>query len=118
MNHAQIEPEHLLLALVEQADGIVPALAAKDGRRAEAGGRSAARRAVEAAGGVRRIAADALSPPAQGDRRAEAEAERLKDEFVSTEHLLLGIVSEGGRGASSRAAPAVRHHEGSRSSRS
>src|SRR5664279_2997555 len=24
MSHAQIEPEHLLLALVEQADGIVP----------------------------------------------------------------------------------------------
>ena len=30
-NHAQIEPEHLLLALVEQADGIVPALFRKMG---------------------------------------------------------------------------------------
>ena len=29
MNHAQIEPEHLLLALVEQQDGIVPALLRK-----------------------------------------------------------------------------------------
>ena len=29
MNHAQIEPEHLLLALVEQADGIVPSLLRK-----------------------------------------------------------------------------------------
>jgi ATP-dependent Clp protease ATP-binding subunit ClpB len=28
---------------------------------------------------------------------SEAEAARLKDEFVSTEHLLLGVVSEGGR---------------------
>ena len=28
-NHAQIEPEHVLLALIEQADGIVPALLRK-----------------------------------------------------------------------------------------
>ena len=33
---------------------------------------------------------------------AEGEAERLKDEFVSTEHLLLAIAGEGGRGVSSR----------------
>src|SRR5258708_34052821 len=31
MSHAQIEPEHLLLALVEQADGIVPELFKKMG---------------------------------------------------------------------------------------
>ena len=31
LNHAQIEPEHLLLALVEQQDGIVPALLRKMG---------------------------------------------------------------------------------------
>ena len=29
LNHAQIEPEHLLLALVEQQDGIVPELLRK-----------------------------------------------------------------------------------------
>src|SRR5918999_6130095 len=28
-NHAQLEPEHLLLALVEQPDGIVPAMLRK-----------------------------------------------------------------------------------------
>ena len=33
---------------------------------------------------------------------AEAEAGRLKDDFVSTEHLLLGIVSEGGKTISAR----------------
>ena len=34
--HQQIEPEHLLLALVEQADGVVGALLAKLGARPEA----------------------------------------------------------------------------------
>ena len=33
---------------------------------------------------------------------AQAEATRLKDEFVSTEHLLLGIVGEGGKSVSAR----------------
>ena len=31
MSHAQIEPEHLLLALVEQPEGIVPELFRKMG---------------------------------------------------------------------------------------
>ena len=43
MNHAQIEPEHLLLALVEQQDGIVPALLRKMGVEPKPAGRSAAR---------------------------------------------------------------------------
>ncbi len=29
LNHAQIEPEHLLATLIEQADGIVPAVLRK-----------------------------------------------------------------------------------------
>ena len=101
-NHAQIEPEHLLLALVEQADGIVPALLRKmnvepkpvaDQLRAELAKQPAAY------GGSQ----PALSPRLRKvTDAAESEAERLKDEFVSTEHLLLGIVSEGGRGISSR----------------
>ena len=101
-NHAQIEPEHLLLALVEQADGIVPALLRKmsvepkpmaDQLRAELSKQPAAY------GGSQ----PSLSPRLRKvTDAAESEAERLKDEFVSTEHLLLGIVSEGGRGISSR----------------
>src|SRR4029450_11253615 len=101
-NHAQIDPEHLLLALVEQADGIVPALLRKmnvdpkpvaDQLRAELAKQTAA------PGGSQ----PALSPRLRKvTDAAESEAERLKDEFVSTERLLLGSVSEGGRGISSR----------------
>ena len=102
-NHAQIEPEHLLLALVEQADGIVPALLRKmnvepkpvvDQLRAELAKQPAAY------GGSQPTLSPRLRKVTDA---AESEAERLKDEFVSTEHLLLGIVSEGGRGISSRA---------------
>src|SRR5688572_31342611 len=101
-NHAQIEPEHVLLALLEQADGIVPALVRKmnvepkvvaDHIRAELAKQPAAY------GGSQ----PSLSPRLRKvTEAAESEAERLKDEFVSTEHLLLGIVSEGGRNVSSR----------------
>jgi ATP-dependent Clp protease ATP-binding subunit ClpB len=101
-NHAQIEPEHVLLALIEQADGIVPALLRKmnvepkvvaDQLRDELAKQPAAY------GGSQ----PALSPRLRKvTDSAEAEAERLKDDFVSTEHLLLGIASEGGRSASMR----------------
>src|SRR3990167_553829 len=101
-NHAQIDPEHLLLALVEQTEGIVPSLLRKmsvepkplaDLLRGELSKQPAAY------GGSQ----PALSPRLRKvTEAAESEAERLKDEFVSTEHLLLGIVSEGGRSVSTR----------------
>src|SRR5687767_5529847 len=101
-NHAQIEPEHLLLALVEQADGIVPALLRKmsvepkpvaDQLRGELAKQPAAY------GGSQPTLSPRLRKVTEA---AESEAERLKDEFVSTEHLLIGIASEGGRSVSAR----------------
>jgi ATP-dependent Clp protease ATP-binding subunit ClpB len=101
-NHAQIDPEHLLLALAEQADGIVPALLRKMGiepRPVAEQLRGELSKQPAAYGGSQ----PGLSPRLRKvTDAAEAEAERLKDEYVSTEHLLLGIVSEGGRSVSSR----------------
>src|SRR5687768_13130644 len=101
-NHAHIEPEHLLLALVEQADGIVPALFRKMGIEPKTVAdqlRAELAKQPAAYGGSQ----PTLSPRLRKVTDAsESEAERLKDEFVSTEHLLLGIVSEGGRDASSK----------------
>ena len=48
---------------------------------------------------------------------AQAEAERLKDEYVSTEHLFIAIASETGRSPSARLLNAARRHAGTRSSR-
>jgi len=100
--HPQVEPEHLLAALVEQPGGTAPEVLRKLGLdpREVAG-------AVQAGlGGMPRTqggAAPAASPRLrQVLTAAQDEALQMKDEFVSTEHLLLAIAAEGGRAASSR----------------
>jgi ATP-dependent Clp protease ATP-binding subunit ClpB len=102
MSHAQIEPEHLLLALVEQPEGVVPETFRKMGVEPKpfaAALRDDLSRLPQAYGG---------SQPGMSSRfrkvadDAQSEAARLKDEFVSTEHLLLGIVGETGRNISTR----------------
>jgi ATP-dependent Clp protease ATP-binding subunit ClpB len=92
--HQQIEPEHLLLALVEQEDGVVGALLAKLGARPEA-----IRRDVQAE--IRRLPkVSGSSGQYMGPRlkavfdAAWAEMERLKDEYCSTEHLLVAVAQE------------------------
>jgi ATP-dependent Clp protease ATP-binding subunit ClpB len=92
--HQQIEPEHLLLALVEQEDGVVGALLAKLGARAEA-----IRRDVQ--GELRRLPkVSGTSGQYMGPRlkavfdAAWDEMERLKDDYCSTEHLLVAVAQE------------------------
>jgi ATP-dependent Clp protease ATP-binding subunit ClpB len=102
MNHPQIEPEHLLLALVEQSDGVVPELLRKMGLDPIAIGtalRGELDKRSQAYGGAQPQLSPRLDKVATD---AEREAARLKDEFVSTEHLLLGIVSESGRTVNAR----------------
>src|SRR5215218_4028144 len=95
MNHAQIEPEHLLLALVDQPEGIVPELLRKmgaDPKPFSAALREDLSRQPQAYGGSQPSLSARLR---KATDLAQNEAARLKDEFVSTEHLLLGVVSEG-----------------------
>ena len=99
-HHARIEPEHLLLALWEQRDGVVRPLLER------------------AAGADADLAADleaALSarPKQYGDggqtpvspelaqvlQTAEREAGRLQDQYTSTEHLLLALLATSGSAA-------------------
>ena len=100
--HPEITPEHVLLTLLEQRDGIVPSIARKlnaDPAALAAAVRTELGRAPRAHGGAQA----GLSPRLRAIADfAEQEAERLKDEYVSTEHLLIAIASEGGRSASSR----------------
>jgi len=87
-----IEPEHLLLALLQQDGGIVPpiiqAAGANPNRIAELTLREI-RNKPKVSGDVgevrisREVAALA--------ERAEAEARQMRDEYVSTEHLLLAL---------------------------
>src|SRR5713101_3124799 len=93
-DHQAIEPEHLLVALLEQREGVVGPVLAKLGARPEA-----IQRELQAALG-KLATVKGASGHYLGERtrqvldRAQAEAERLKDEYVSTEHLLLALAQE------------------------
>ena len=101
-NNPQIEPEHLLVALAEQREGVVPEVLRKiniDPARIAAAVRAELAKAPAAYGGSE----PGLSPRLRAVAEfAEQEAARLKDEYVSTEHLLLAIASESGRAAAAR----------------
>src|SRR5262245_56224845 len=96
-SHAQIEPEHLLAALVEQHEGVVPEVLRKmsaDPAAIAKEARGLLAKIPQAYGGSQPGLSPRLKLVAD---LAEAEAERLKDEYVSTEHLFLAIASETGR---------------------
>jgi ATP-dependent Clp protease ATP-binding subunit ClpB len=94
LSHQALEPEHLLAALLQQKEGVVAPLLGKLGVRPEA-----LEAALEAElARVPRVQGG--SGPYLGERlrraleRAQREAERLKDEYVSTEHLLIALAQE------------------------
>jgi ATP-dependent Clp protease ATP-binding subunit ClpB len=95
-NHAEVAPEHLLVTLIEQSGGIVPSILKKlalDPARVAADARALLKTLPQAYGADVR-----LSPRMKlVFDSAEAEAKRLKDEFVSTEHLLVALATEAGR---------------------
>jgi ATP-dependent Clp protease ATP-binding subunit ClpB len=101
-NNPQLEPEHLLVALVEQREGVVPELLRKMNVDPAAIGRAARellKKMPQAYGGSQ----PGISPRLKTvTDQAQAEADRLKDEFVSTEHLLIAIADEGGRSPSAQ----------------
>ena len=96
-SHGQIEPEHLLLALLRQSDGIVPQIVQKlesnPGEMIQALtgelGRKPKVYGATAQVGLSRDLANALA-------EAEKIAARMRDEFVSTEHLLLALTGPHG----------------------
>src|SRR5580704_7984787 len=96
--HTEADGEHLLLALIDQADGIVPRLLMQGG-----GDPDRLRSALEAELLRRpRVSGPGVSPGQVSVTRrlsrvldaAEQEAGRLKDEYVSVEHLLAALVEE------------------------
>ncbi len=89
---SQLEPEALLLALLKQSDGVVPQVLLKLGVD-PAAVRAEAEAEVERAPRLQYSA----EPSVGGNLRkalqtAENEARQFGDEYVSTEHLLLGIL--------------------------
>jgi ATP-dependent Clp protease ATP-binding subunit ClpB len=95
-NHSEVTPEHLLVALVEQSGGIVPSVLRKialDPARVASEARALLKAIPQAYGGDVRLAPRMKLIVDS----AQAEATRLQDEFVSTEHLLLALATEAGR---------------------
>jgi ATP-dependent Clp protease ATP-binding subunit ClpB len=95
LGHTEIGVDHLLLALVDQPDGLVPRLLTRaevDLQRLRGNLEQALDQRPKVTGsgasgqvGVSRALSVALDA-------AEREAQRLRDDYVSVEHLLLGIV--------------------------
>jgi ATP-dependent Clp protease ATP-binding subunit ClpB len=95
----QMEPVHLLLALVEQPEGIVPAILSRLGV-AVPGIQAEAERTVA---GMPKVegASDVYISPALKQILDDAakETEQFKDEYISTEHLLLSLTRKSGEPA-------------------
>jgi ATP-dependent Clp protease ATP-binding subunit ClpB len=94
----QVEPLHLLVALVDRADGTAqpllravgadPALVAKQANERLA--------RLPRAHGATLSAPEMARPLLAAIATASARARQLDDEYVSTEHLLVGLAADGG----------------------
>ncbi len=96
-NHSSLDPEHLLSALMQQTDGVISPLISHLGVARE----DLAQRVealLQKKPKVYGENAELRMSPALSRLlvRAESEAGELKDEYVSTEHLLLAMLSDSG----------------------
>jgi len=95
-NNTTIEPEHLLLALVTQADGLVPTIIRRLGREpsaVKARVETALSRLPTAPGGGELHAGTRF---AKVLREASRVMENFGDTYVSVEHLLLALLADNG----------------------
>ena len=104
--HTEVDGEHLLLALLDQQDGIVPRLLAQAGADPDQ-----LRTALEAELAKRpKVTGPGVAPGqvhvtqrlARLLDAANQEADRLKDEYVSVEHLVMALLDEGSATAAGR----------------
>src|SRR5438128_268957 len=100
-SHQQLDVEHLLAALLEQESGLAGAILAKAGASAELLGQ----RLEQELDRMPKVTGPTGAPPDQiyvtGRLNrvltlAEDEAKKLKDEYVSVEHVLLAITEDKG----------------------
>jgi len=100
--HQQIEPEHLLRVILDQKEGVIPPLLGKiganQGQLLSEMDRAIARIPKVSGGGFAQVY---ISPRTKSVLDAAfKEAEQMKDQFVSLEHILLAALEDGtGEGA-------------------
>ena len=98
-----VEQEHLLAALAQQQDGLIPQMLTNMGTDPNAFAQAALQK-VEA---LPRVTGSGRDPNqiyigTDLDRAlnaAEAQAKQMKDEYISVEHVFLGILQRPGKGA-------------------
>jgi len=100
LNQQQIDVEHLLLALIDQEDGLVPRLL----ERVNVSVPSLRSRVTEELERRPKVSGDTEEGKIYVTQalnellvKADDQAKRLKDEYVSVEHLLLGMLDLGRR---------------------
>jgi ATP-dependent Clp protease ATP-binding subunit ClpB len=94
MQHQAVDVEHLLLALAEQSDGLLLSLLQKVGaspRQIAASLRQELGKLPKVYGPTQTYITPRLN---EVFKRAQEEAGRLKDEYISVEHLLLAILDD------------------------
>ena len=100
-SHGQIEPEHLLLALLRQSDGIVPQIVQKleaDPRGMALSLEGELQRKPKVYGASTQVGLSRQLGRALDD--AQKIASRMHDDYTSTEHLLLALTgADGGEAA-------------------
>jgi ATP-dependent Clp protease ATP-binding subunit ClpB len=104
--HTEVDGEHLLLALIAQPEGLVPRLlqhVGADPDRLNTDLENELSRRPRSTGPG--VTPDQISVTQRLSRlldAAEREAKRLRDEYVSVEHLVIALLDEGSRSAAGR----------------
>src|SRR5437868_6080321 len=89
----QVEPEHLLAAMLQQAEGVVRPILGKIGVSVQTiltETEAAIAKFSQVSGGQQYFSSRTNTI----FQEAQKEAERMQDEYLSTEHLLLSIADE------------------------
>src|SRR5690242_13558093 len=96
-SHQEVDGEHLLLALIGQTDSLIPNLLEKMGTdparlKPDLERELARRHKVQGTSSTDLFLSPSLKKALDA---AQAAAGKLKDDYISTEHLLLGLLDEG-----------------------
>jgi len=92
----QLLPEHILLALLQQEDGLIPGCVERCGVSASTL-KNSVQDLVEALPKVSGVTADRIYSTQELEsamNEAESIAQKMQDEYISVEHLMLGIIDK------------------------
>src|SRR5215470_1037607 len=93
-NHQQVEPEHVLASMIEQTEGVTRPMLGRVGVNIQAALselEAVIKKFPQVSGTGQRYYGNRTT---EVFNRAQKEADKLKDEYISTESLLLALVED------------------------